>query len=321
MTATLTGYADRISVRAGETIAFKISSGGSGPFSASLVRIICGDPNPAGPGPTFEDHSDSFAGHYPSRAQHAWPGSYAIVEAARDGTLPPALAVEALIWPTLPTDGPQTVLSRRDPKTGAGFALVLTPDGMTLEVGEAKIAVGKPLRARAWYRVWASANSATGMLRVGQQPLRRAHAVDDEGEASLSAPVSLKAAQPILIGAESATDRPARRCFNGKIEAPKIAGVAAWDFSRRMESLEIEDTGPNGLHGRLVNLPTRAMKGAAWSGAERDWTRAPHHYGAIHFHDDDLHDCGWDDSFSFTVPADLRAASTAWRSPARRIAT
>ena len=45
-----------------------------------------------------------------------------------------------------------------------------------------------------------------------------------------------------------------------------------------MESMEIEDTGPNGLHGRLVNLPTRAMKGAAWTGAERDWKRAPHHY-------------------------------------------
>ena len=48
MTAQLTGYADRISVRAGETIAFKISSHGTGPFSASLVRIVCGDPNPAG---------------------------------------------------------------------------------------------------------------------------------------------------------------------------------------------------------------------------------------------------------------------------------
>ena len=38
-----------------------------------------------------------------------------------------------------------------------------------------------------------------------------------------------------------------------------------------MATLEIEDSGPNGLHGRLVNLPTRAMKGAAWTGEERDW--------------------------------------------------
>ena len=71
--------------------------------------------------------------------------------------------------------------------------------------------------------------------------------------------------------------------------------------------MEIEDTGPNGLHGRLINLPTRAMKGAAWTGAERDWKQAPHQYAAIHFHDDDLHDCGWADDFSFTVPKDMKS--------------
>ncbi|HLG45996.1 MAG TPA: N,N-dimethylformamidase beta subunit family domain-containing protein [Reyranella sp.] len=308
MTAQLIGYADRISVRAGETIAFKISSHGTGPFSASLVRIVCGDPNPAGTGPIFEDHSRIFAGRYPSKVQHARPGSYAIVEGATKIALPQAISLEALIWPTLPTDGPQTVISRRDPATGLGFALVLTANGMTLEVGPAKVAVGKPLRAHTWYRVWASADTSTGMLRVGQQPLKRAFAVDDEGDASLTAPVLVvEAAQPILIGAEAANDRPAHRCFNGKIEAPAIAGIAAWDFSRRMDSLDVEDTGPNGLHGRLVNLPTRAMKGASWTGAERDWKKAPHQYAAIHFHDDDLHDCGWEDSFSFTVPDGLRS--------------
>ncbi len=232
-----------------------------------------------------------------------------IVEGAAAVVLPQALSVEALIWPTLPADGPQTVISRRDGKSGAGFALVLTPEGMVLEIGDAKVSVGKSLRARTWYRVWASADASTGMLRVGQQPLKRAFAVEDEGVASVTAatPLAIDAAQPILIGAEAGSDRPAQRCFNGKIEAPSIAGIAAWDFSRRMDSMEIEDTGPNGLHGKLVNLPTRAMKGAAWTGAERDWKRAPHHYGAIHFHDDDLHDCGWTDGFSFTVPKDLKS--------------
>ena len=62
------------------------------------------------------------------------------------------------------------------PTTGAGFALVLTPDGMALESGGARVVVGKKLRSRAWYRVWASADPATGMLRVGQQPLKRAFA-------------------------------------------------------------------------------------------------------------------------------------------------
>lgn len=307
MTAPLTGYANRVSVRAGETIAFKVSSHGPGPYAASLVRIVRGDPNPAGPVPKLEDHSEVFDGRFPSRIQHAWPGSYAIVET--DRPTPQALSVEALIWPTMPGDGPQTVISRRDPKTGAGFALVLTPEGMMFEIGTTKVLVGRPLRSRAWYRVWASADATTGMLRVGQQPLKRQYAFDDEGSASFAAPkpLALETTQAILIGAEAAPDRPAQRCYNGKIEAPAIAGLAAWDFARRIDSVEIEDTGPNGLHGRLVNLPTRAMKGAGWAGGERDWKQAPHQYAAIHFHDDDLHDCGWADDFSFAVPKDMKS--------------
>ena len=118
MTAPLTGYADRISVRAGEKIAFKVSSAGPSPYHAMLVRIIRGDPNPNGPPPKLEDQSELFDGRFTSRQQHAWPGSYSIVEGAAAVAMPQALSVEALIWPTLPTDGPQTVISRRDGKTG-----------------------------------------------------------------------------------------------------------------------------------------------------------------------------------------------------------
>jgi N,N-dimethylformamidase len=308
VTAPLTGYADRISVRAGEKISFKVSSEGPGPYNAMLVQIVRGDPNPGGPPPKLEDMSELFDGRFASRRQQAWPGSYARVDAAREAKLPTALAVEALIWPTLPEDGPQTVISRRDAASGAGFALVLTPDGMALETGGGRVVTGKKLRARTWYRVWAHADPATGMLRVGQQPLKRAHASDDEGDAGATATgLALDAAQPILIGAEAAADRPAKRCFNGKIEAPRVVGLAAWDFARRIGTLEVEDSGPNGLHGMLVNLPTRAMKGASWTGRERDWKRAPDQYAAIHFHDDDLHDCGWLDDFSFTVPKDMKS--------------
>jgi N,N-dimethylformamidase len=234
VTAALIGYTDRISVRSGEKISFKISSAGPTPYHAMLVRIVRGDPNPGGPPPKFEDMSDLFYGRFASRVQHAWPGSYGLVEGAKDVELPGALQVEALIWPTLPEDGPQTVISRRDPATGAGFALVLTPEGMALESGTDRVCVGKKLRARIWYRVWASADPETGMLRVGQQPLVRAFATDDEGEASGKAPeLAVEAMVPLMIGAEAATDRPARRCFNGKIEAPRIPGFAAWDLDRK----------------------------------------------------------------------------------------
>src|SRR3546814_18695476 len=32
------------------------------------------------------------------------------------------------------------------------------------------------------------------------------------------------------------------------------------------------------------------------------WRHAPEDYAAVHFHSDDLYDCGWETDFAFTVP-------------------
>ena len=40
------------------------------------------------------------------------------------------------------------------------------------------------------------------------------------------------------------------------------------------------------------------MVGWNWDGTETNWSRKPEHYGAIHFHDDDLYDCDWQTDFS-----------------------
>ncbi len=47
------------------------------------------------------------------------------------------------------------------------------------------------------------------------------------------------------------------------------------------------------------------MTGQNWDGTEMNWRHAPHQYGAIHFHDDDMIDARWETDFSFTVPNDL----------------
>lgn len=66
--------------------------------------------------------------------------------------------------------------------------------------------------------------------------------------------------------------------------------------------MRVRDAGPHGLDGVAVNLPTRAVAGHRWSGAEMDWTRRPDHYAAIHFHDDDLYDAGWSPDLAWGVP-------------------
>ena len=78
--------------------------------------------------------------------------------------------------------------------------------------------------------------------------------------------------------------------------------AARWDFSRRTSSLGIEDVGPGGHHGQLVNHPARAMTGSAWDGSEMNWQNKPEHYGAIHFHRDDIYDFGWQTDLEWTVP-------------------
>ena len=37
------------------------------------------------------------------------------------------------------------------------------------------------------------------------------------------------------------------------------------------------------------------------------WRHAPEEYGAIHFHEDDIYDCGWETDFVFEVPEDFKS--------------
>ena len=122
-----------------------------------------------------------------------------------------------------------------------------------------------------------------------------------------------------------------RHHFTGKLEDPAIIPIfvtswpdpqatlealapellAGWDFSLGIDSATIYDIGPHACHGTLVNTPTRAVVGTRWSGREQCWRHAPHDYGAIHFHGDDLGDCGWQADFSWTVPDDMRSGAYA----------
>src|SRR5262249_37834044 len=163
-----------------------------------------------------------------------------LIEGAKDVKLPGALAVEALIWPTLPEDGPQTVLSRRDPATGAGFALVLTPDGMALESGTTRVVTGKNLRSRAWYLVWASADPATGVAPAAGPRGRRAAAAGGGGEADKpGAPPAPGVPPRVRMGGGAALAPPAPHCLTGKTGAPRIAGGGAGVFARRIDSMEV----------------------------------------------------------------------------------
>ncbi len=207
---------------------------------------------------------------------------------------------------------------------GAAGALTLGagPAGAFCELrgsaGTQRLETGVPITERAWHSI-ACTVSADGRLHLGQTPHRPRLDRDEAatlGASSTAAPTG-EGRVTIAAGAGSAN-------YNGKIERPRILGaavplaellaaqaqgalmapqtLAAWDFSRAISSDTVEDVGPGARHGVCVNLPTRAMTGSNWRGNVHRWTEDPTQYGAIHFHDDDLGDAGWQPSLSFVIP-------------------
>ena len=335
-TIPLVGYADRFSVAPGETIAFKISS--TTPYRAKLVRVISGDPNPDGPGIIEQDIPADFTADYPARLQPLQLGSYLRVSQnpALDGLN--SFTLLATVWPTTPQKSAQSILAKWNAVQTSGFVLGIDQDGAYVLLGDGqgksrRLTVGKALVERRWYRIWASYDHDSRRLEIGQRPLRLRFDANDKGSANTTLDFQpLLGCDEDLLAAALGSD-PVKGHYNGKLEYPALlnavlsereilsvaAGgdhenlLAAWDFSREIPSQRAVDIGPHNLHGRLINLPARGMKSSAWDGSEMSWRHRPEHYAAIHFHDDDLYDCGWQTDFSFTVPQDLRSGVYAAR--------
>jgi N,N-dimethylformamidase len=173
-----------------------------------------------------------------------------------------------------------------------------------------------------WYELRIIASG--GRIRLRHTALQRSWGVADSGWAEMTG--SLHPLARLTFGAAptlAAGQRGNPYCafFNGRLEDPAVlAGahdgpqpiepnkpeyLAWWDFSAEIPTDRIIDRGPHGLHGQLRNLPTRAMRGSRWTGEETHWRHRPRHYAAIHFHQDDLYDCGWETDFVFDIPAGL----------------
>lgn len=302
----LIGYAEAFSVRAGGRIGFKVSSAHA-EYRADLVRIRSADPNPKGPGMRLEEVQAGFAGAHAGRVQAVRRGSFATIGC--DGFAPEGdWTFSIRVQPWL-LDGRAQAVAGWD-----GVSLHATAEGAVLRVGGQACRVVAPMIERRWYELRLVASG--GGVRLIQRKLHTDWGSEGDGEARLDA--ALPVPRQLLLAAAPGDH------FNGRLEHPLLlrgAFAAAtplepaalprtslhawWDFSLGQDGDAVTDRGPHRWHGRLVNVPTRAMRGAFWSGREMNWRHAPDEYAAIHFHEDDLYDCGWETDFSFDVPADL----------------
>jgi N,N-dimethylformamidase len=310
----LIGYVDRLSARPGERIAVKVSSQLDQPYRADLVRVIHGDANPAGPGIKLEEMPAGFAGTYASRSQPVHAGSCGVVTPAEPMALPDPCTIVLRVQPWLLDGRPQTVLAIE-----GGPALSVAAEGARLEVGDSPVQVAAPMLKGRWYELRMIA--AGGRLQLRQTALQRSWGVADSGVAEVTA--TLDTLGNLIFGAALTPqpglhENPYCAFFNGRLEDPAIlAGLhdraariepdeasclAWWDFSAGIPTDHIFDRGPHGLHGHLRNLPTRGVRGSRWTGEHTNWRHMPRHYAAIHFHQDDLYDCGWETDFTIAIP-------------------
>ena len=343
----IVGYSDRLSVRPGETVRFMVSCGRP-TYRADIVRLIHGDPNPEGPGIKEELVPAPVNGDYPGREQAIRTGSYAIVPNAPVLQPLAGFTLQAWICPTTPRKGIQGIITKWSEARCAGYALIVDESGglgMWLGDGDGaveKVGTGVPMDASRWYFV--AGTFDTGKRRASLRQLPVDDWPRDESRAETEQVAGLarvgESETPVLMagigGFDASGAAIVRGHFNGKIDSPRLfdralgpeelkalargrepalaeSNIAAWDFARDFDSDVVSDTSPQRLHGRLVNMPARAMTGHNWSGNETDFRRCPEEYGAIHFHDDDLEDAGWAVDFELDVPESMQSGFYAAR--------
>jgi N,N-dimethylformamidase len=258
-----------------------------------------------------------------------------------------------MVWPTTPAKGRQALLGTWSEEKAAGFGLMLDESGaLELRIGDGaggvfRLASGQPLLTRKWYLVAASFDAATGEAVLTQEPLAaRGFAPSAPVRIARRSDVRPAARAAVLFAAwhrgESAAPTPhghisGRRPLQRPDRSPAARASRARPrrdpgAGRRRRARFARDRRRGGVgfrarhrghgdprhlrqsrHGTIVNLPTRAVVGWNWDGTEMNWRNAPAQYGAIHFHDDDIYDAGWQPDFTLTVPADVASGVYAVR--------
>jgi len=248
------GYADRDSVRGGESLTFLVSSERHEQYRVELLRLRTPEVLEGGEPYRADVLACGPAGTYESVRQFTHPGSYVTIEEPIQ--LPSTFSVSARISPTLFRVGVQTVIELRHPD-GVLWSLAVRPDGIVEwrrtdpESAEQVVASTHPVDEHRWSLVTASADGVSGRISMAVRSLSGtawAQSTSQWSDSLLPASAGVVGgACRVTIAASTTNDPsggpqaaslsvrgPCHSFFNGRIERPRL-------YSRATSATEMDE--------------------------------------------------------------------------------
>ena len=326
------GYASRRSLRAGDEIDFFVSASQNEDYDAQLVRLKSPDIGPIGPTFKISEINAPINGRHKGRLQPIHIGSYAYIP----GPIPITadFSIRMFVYPTLNNSREQTIVEMAAPNGSKLRVSHSSKSGLTAAIYTSDSLICRTsidvLREHAWTEIEVIFGASNSTLILSATPISNASHLDLAPFTSrIKFPKSTElnfdgASMHLAASASLSKNRhDPITTFNGKLERPRlyelddtnteIFTIADWDFSHDISSDYIIDLGPSNLTGFLHNLPTRGVRGLKWSGDCLSWVHDQDGYGAIHFHEDDLADAGWNISHNYVTSPDLPSGCYALR--------
>ena len=165
MPERILAYTDKLSVEPGELVEVKVSSPRTGSYRAALVRVICGDDSPDGPGYKVEPVAGVPAPNMPARNQPIPCGSYVEID-DRNG-----FALAELLDPRPPSGRPGSTRAASSASSAIGMrrprpamrSISMRTGRLALRIGDqAPLVLAQNLMSRHWYMVAVAFDAKSG---------------------------------------------------------------------------------------------------------------------------------------------------------------
>jgi N,N-dimethylformamidase len=347
------GYADPWSVRAGSHVSVMLSSDAPVSAQVSVVRLGPGDPSGAVDEDVVLELGSVDVTPQATRSgscvlvgsEPAWPAGPFVAAVycqptrlGRPQTLLAQAGGKGRWWLGVDAEGRPSAEVAGPAQTGPVVATVEAPlvEGAWYLVAaafdehEGVEVFSLPLKAGPSWRI-----EATTAEQAGRAGVRVALPIGGLLEGVLG------------IAAAPVGDSGWQDCFDGKLEAPTLLRggldedterqlveavglgdrvLARWELGpapgwhhdadpsdRAVGSTSVPSRGTHRRLGQACNSPLGGVTGHNWTGREVDFRLAPDEYRAMHFHSDDLDDCGWNAAVAIEIPQSMQSGIYALR--------